>query len=71
LKGIKTILKTNIGIINYETGAVSITNLKTSYYNSYIELSLTTKNKDIIASKNMVLLIDPVDVNIDIIETIR
>jgi hypothetical protein len=71
LKGIKTVLDPTIGLIDYNTGRVSLTNLKTSFYNGYIELSLTTKNKDIIASKNMVLLIDPVDVNIDIIETIR
>lgn len=71
LKGVKTTLMSNVGLINYETGAVTISNLKTAYYDGYIELSLTTKNKDIIASKNMVLLIDPVDVNIDIIETIR
>lgn len=71
LKGIKTTLNNNIGTIDYETGSVTLSNLKTSYYNGYIELSLTTRNRDIIASKNMVLLIDPVDVNIDIIETIR
>ncbi len=71
LKGVKTVLDPTIGLIDYNTGRVTLTNLKTSFYNSYIELSLTTKNKDIIASKNMVLLIDPVDVNIDIIETIR
>jgi hypothetical protein len=50
---------------------VTISNLKTADYDGYIELSLTTKNKDIIASKNVVLLIDPVDVNIEIIETIK
>jgi len=71
LKGIKTVLNSTIGLIDYDTGSVALTNLKTSYYNGYIELSLTTKNKDIIASKNMVLLIDPVDVNIEIIETIK
>lgn len=71
LKGVKTVLNSTIGKINYETGMVALTNLKTSYYDGYIELSLTTRNRDIIASKNMVLLIDPVDVNIDIIETIK
>lgn len=71
LKGVKTTLNNNIGKIEYKTGSVVISKLKTAYYDGYIELFLTTKNKDIIASKNMVLLIDPVDVNIDIIETIK
>lgn len=71
LKGVKTVLKQSIGSINYETGSVVLTNLKTSYYDQYIQISLTTRNKDIIASKNMVLLIDPIDVIINIIETIR
>lgn len=71
LKGIRTVLKSDIGNIDYASGMVTISNLKTAAYDGYIELSLTTKNKDIIASKNVVLLIDPVDVNIEIIETIK
>jgi hypothetical protein len=71
LKGVRTVLKADIGTIDYNTGMVTISNLKTADYDGYIELSLTTKNKDIIASKNVVLLIDPVDVNIEIIETIK
>lgn len=71
VRGVKTVLKPNIGVINYETGTVSLSNLKSSYYGNFIKLELKTRNKDIIATKNMVLVIEPEDVTIDVIETIR
>lgn len=71
VRGVKTILNNNIGVINYETGTVSLSNLKSSYYGNYIMLELKTRNKDIIATKNMVLVVEPEDISIDVIETIR
>jgi hypothetical protein len=71
IKGLKTVLNNAIGNINYETGAVSITNLKTRDYGNYITLELSTRNKDIIASKNMVLVIEAEDISINVIETLK
>ena len=71
VRGVKTTVNPNIGVIDYESGIVSLSNLKSSYYGNYLLLELKTKNKDIIATKNMVLVIEPEDVTIDVIETIR
>ena len=64
-------INSNIGSINYTTGRVEVNNLKTSSYTSSIRFLVNTKNKDIIASKNMILYIDPQYININIIETIK
>jgi hypothetical protein len=71
VRGVKTTVNPNIGVIDYESGIVSLSNLKSSYYGNYLLLELKTRNKDIIATKNMVLVIEPEDVTIDVIETIR
>lgn len=71
IKGAKTIVNYNIGVINYETGTVSISNLKTHEYGNYITLELETRNKDIIASKNMVLVIEAEDISVNVIETLK
>lgn len=69
--GTKYIVNSNIGSINYSTGRVIVTNLKTSSYVNHISLKMTTLNKDIIASKNMILTIDPEDISINVIETMK
>jgi hypothetical protein len=71
LNGVKYVINNKIGTINYTTGRVTITNLKTSSYVNNISIFLTTLNRDIIASKNMILLIDPNDVSINVTETIK
>ena len=66
-----TILNKSIGTIDYNSGYVIINNLKTSYYNNYISLYLDIKNKDVLANKNKIIIIDPNDVSITVKETIK
>jgi hypothetical protein len=64
-----TVLNSAIGNVNYDTGLVTISNFKTSYYGNYISVKMKPKNKDIIASRDKILLIDLADVSINIITT--
>jgi hypothetical protein len=66
-----TILKDNAGTIDYATGKVAINAFTTTYYDTYINLFLAPNNKDIIADKNKIIIIDPTDVTINIIETVN
>ena len=70
-QGTFNILNKSIGTINYDTGKVVIKNLKTSYYETYIKIKMIPNNKDIIASQNKIIIIDPTDVVINIIETVK
>ena len=69
--GVFTILKQNAGTIDYTTGAVSIKAFQTSYYDTYISIYMAPKNKDIIASQNKIIVIEPTDINITVIETVN
>jgi hypothetical protein len=72
LNGKKTIINRSIGTIEYSTGYVKISNLKTSSYNDgNISLFLTTLNKDILANQNMILLIDASDIQVNVIEYLK
>lgn len=62
------VVNNKIGTIDYTTGTVIIDNLITSYYNEYISINMVPLNKDVIVDKNMIILIDPPDVSINIIE---
>lgn len=70
-QGKKFILKNSIGYIQYSTGRVVLSNLVVSDYMGYISIFLSPKNKDIIANKNQIILTDPNDVSINVIETVR
>jgi hypothetical protein len=70
INGVKYVVNSAIGTIDYVTGRVIITNLKTSSYINSIALELSTQNKDIISTKNMILLIEAEDVSIEVIETV-
>ena len=65
-----TIINSNIGTIDYTTGLVKINNLRVADYNNYISIYMRTLNKDIIINKSKIILIDPNDVVINVIETI-
>ena len=65
------IIKSNIGTINYTTGKVEINNIKIKSYDQYISFLVNTKNKDVISSQNMILLIDNSNVNVNVIETVK
>lgn len=71
INNVLTVINENIGYINYSTGTVSIKNLITSDYGNYISLSLVTKKTDILASQNIILMIDNKDIKIDTIQTLR
>lgn len=71
INGIETILNPSAGTINYDTGRIVLSNFKTSSYNNYISLFYSTQNKDIIASRNMILYFAPEYITINVIETIK
>ena len=64
-------IKDSIGSINYNTGLVQINNLKVSSYENNISVLVNTKNKDIIATRNMILNIEPSYTTINVLETLR
>ena len=63
-----TVLNSNIGTIDYATGRVYIKDLVTSDYGNYISVELMPANKDVIVNKSKILLVDPYDVTINLIE---
>lgn len=73
----KLLIKSDIGNICYGTsangpaGRVTIRNLKVTYDNNAISLYLTPAEKDVIANKNMVIMLEAKDINVDIIETVK
>jgi hypothetical protein len=69
--GQKTVLNSNIGTINYSTGDVSIKDFNVVSYSNYISIYYQPKNKDIIISRDKILLLELSDVNVTAIETIR
>lgn len=60
-----------IGKINYLLGTLTLTNLTASTYGNYISLYFRMREKDIFANKNKIINIDPIDVNINVIEVKR
>ena len=73
----RILINPSIGTICYETnslgpaGRVILNKIKVSDYMDYISLYLTPSEKDIIASKNMVLLMSPEDITTNVIETVK
>jgi hypothetical protein len=70
INGVFTTLNDNLGTIDYVTGDVKITNFLTSSYGNYISLYMLPLNKDIVINNNKILIIDPNDVTITMIETL-
>lgn len=60
-----------VGTIDYFTGRMTINDFNVQSYNNYISIYFRSRNKDIFASQNKIILIDPSDVNISVLETIR
>lgn len=56
-----------IGSVDYNTGYVRLNNINIAEYSPYISLYIRSRYKDIFASKNKIILIDPSDVNIEIL----
>ena len=59
-----------VGSINYETGNIVLSNLRIVSYDTNVSLYLKPYNKDILANKNKIVLIDPSDININITEVL-
>ena len=68
LKDSKLFFVETVGKINYLTGKLSLYRFNVSSYNNYISIYFRPKDKDIIADKNKILLIDPVDISIKVTE---
>ena len=64
-----TVINPSIGSVDYATGLVNITNLTTSSYGNYISIYMAPYNKDILVSRDKILVIDLTDVSINIIPT--
>lgn len=66
-----TVVSDNIGSIDYVTGEVSVNQITIADYSDDILFLVNTKNKDIIASKNMILLITGQDTTVGVIEILK
>ena len=60
-----------VGTIDYVTGRVTLTDINVANYSNYISLYLRSRYKDIFASQNKIIIIDPNDVTVSVIETLR
>ena len=61
-----------VGTIDYITGEVHINNINVaSYPGNYISLYFRSRYKDIYAEQNKIIVIDPNDVEISVVETMR
>lgn len=68
VNGIESIINSNVGTVDYENGIISISGLRVSDYTTNILVHAIPLEKDIIISKNKILIIDPNDVSISITE---
>lgn len=69
INNVFTILKDKAGNIDYVNGIVKINNLLTSYYENHISIYIHPMNKDIIVSKDKIIIIDLADVTVNVIPT--
>lgn len=58
-----------VGTINYATGEIILNELNVADYTNHISLYLRSRFKDIFASQNRIIIIDPNDVNVSAVET--
>lgn len=71
INNVFTALNKMLGTIDYSTGIVTINNLKTTSYGNYISIYLLPANPDILVQQSEILIIDPNDVAISVINTIK
>lgn len=57
-----------VGSINYLTGEITLNNINLADYTNYISLYIRSRFKDIFASQNKIIVIDPSDVSVSVIE---
>jgi hypothetical protein len=58
-----------IGSIDYLTGRITLNNINIANYDDYISLYFKTRNKDIFVSQNKIIIIDPNDVKISVLQS--
>lgn len=56
------------GTVDYDTGICNIKNLNVDNYGAYISIYFRPRDKDILSQKNKIIIIDPTDVNILVVE---
>lgn len=67
----KIVVNDSVGVVNYETGLISIDNLLISSIpnnQNYINFYIKPKYNDIIALKNQMILIEDTDINVTVID---
>jgi len=69
--GTEVVALEKVGTIDYVTGQFELSNINLSNYSNYISIYLRTRNKDILANKNKIIVIDQADVNVTVVETRR
>jgi hypothetical protein len=60
-----------VGSINYETGKIILKDIYIANYEENISIYLKPFNKDILANKNKIILIDTKDINVNVLEVLR
>ena len=65
------IITDRVGTVDYVTGEVTISRLNVSDYTNYISLYIRTETRDLISKQNNILIIDPDDVQISMIEKLQ
>ena len=69
--GTELIVTDQIGSVNYVTGEITINNLSVADYTNYISIYVRTDTRDLIAKQNSILIIDPDDVKITMLEKLQ
>lgn len=69
--GAEIVALEKVGTVDYVTGTFELSNINVSNYSNYISIYLRCRNKDILANKNKIIVIDQSDVNIAVVETRR
>lgn len=62
---------TNIGVVDYAAGILKINDLLTSSYTNYISVYIRSRDVDIYAKNDKIIIIDPADITLSFSETRR
>ena len=62
------IVRRGVGLVNYTTGLVQLTNLTTEGYGGYISIYVVPFSVDVSVDTNVILAIDPADVTVNVVQ---
>lgn len=68
INGEEVTINSNVGSVDHTNGVITINKLRVSDYTNHISIFATISSKDIIVSKNQILVIDQEDVSVSVIE---